>query len=119
MASQGLKVNTGKTEVLVSSRDRKEVHIVDSSNTRLNQVEQFKYLGVVVNETGGSEEAVRARISAAWNKWREVSGVVGDKKMPRGLKVKIYETIVRPVMTYGAELWVIRKKKNDYLKRQR
>ena len=115
MASQGLKVNTGKTEVLVSSRDRKEVHIVDSSNTRLNQVEQFKYLGVVVNETGGSEEAVGARISAAWNNWREVSRVVGDKKMPRGLKVKIYETIVRPVMTYGAELWVIRKKEERLL----
>ena len=52
---------------------------------------------------------MKARITAAWNKWREVSGVVADRRMPRKLKVKIYETVVRPVMMYGGELWTMRK----------
>ena len=115
MASQGLKVNTGKTEVLVSSRERKDINIVDSGGTSLKQVQAFKYLGLVLSEGGGSEAAVKARVTAAWNKWREVSGVVGDRRMPRKLKVKIYTTVIRPVLMYGAEVWTVRKKEERLL----
>ena len=115
MASQGLKVNTGKTEVLVSSRERKQVNIVDSRGASLKQVQAFKYLGLVLNERGGSEAAVKARVTAAWNKWREMSGVVGDRRMPRKLKVKIYMTVIRPVLMYGAEVWTVRKKEERLL----
>ena len=46
MARHGLKVNTSKTEVMVSSsRMRRDPTIVDSSGTQLKQVERFKYLG--------------------------------------------------------------------------
>ena len=64
MESKGLKVNTGKTEVMVSSRRGTKANIKESQGTSLRQVNKFKYLGVTISE-GGSEEAVRARISAA------------------------------------------------------
>jgi len=115
MASQGLKVNTGKTEVMLSSREKRQLKVVDSGGVALNQVTKFKYLGLMLEEEGRSESAVRARVAAGWNKWREVSGVVGDRRMPRKLKVKIYETVVRPVMVYGGELWTLRKKEERLL----
>ena len=115
MANQGLKVNTGKTEVMVCSRVKRLTNIVDGSNIKLDQVQSFKYLGLVLSEEGKSEEAVKARVTAAWNKWKEVRGVVGDRKMPRKLKVKIYETVIRPVLTYGAEVWTVRKKEERLL----
>ena len=96
MESKGLKVNIGKTEVMVSSRRGTKLNIKDSKSTSLRQVNKFKYLGVTISEEGGSEEAVRARVSAAWCKWRDLSGVIGDKKMPRKLKTKIYMTVIRP-----------------------
>ena len=66
MESKGLKVNTGKTEVMVSSRRGTKSNIKDSQS---RQVNKFKYLGVTISEEGGSsEEAVRARGSAAWDK---------------------------------------------------
>ena len=79
MESKGLKVNIGKTEVLVSSRRGTKANIKDSQGTSLRQVNKFKYLGVTVSEEGGSEEAVRARVSAAWGKWRDLSGVISEK----------------------------------------
>ena len=103
MDSKGLKINTGKTEVMVSSRRGTKANIKDSRGTSLRKVNKFKYLGVTISEEGGSGEAVRARVNAAWDKWRDLSGVISDKKMPRKLKIKLYMTVIRPVFLYGAE----------------
>ena len=89
MESKGLNVNIGKTEVMVSSRKGTKVNIKDSQGTSFRQVNKFKYLGVAISEEGGSEEAVRARVSAAWGKWRDISGVISDKNMPRKLNIKL------------------------------
>ena len=117
MESKGLKVNIGKTEVMVSSRRGTKVNIKDSQGTSLRQVNKFKYLGVSISEEGGSEEAVRARVSAAWGKWRDISGVISDKNMPRKLKIKLYMTVIRPVLLYGAECWTVRKKEEQILEK--
>ena len=93
MESKGLKVNIGKTEVMVSSRRETKANIKDSQGKpSRRQVNKFKYLGVTISEEGGSEEAVRTRVSAAWGKWRDLCGVISDKKMPLKLKIKLYMT---------------------------
>ena len=117
MESKGLNVNIGKTEVMVSSRRATKVNIKDSQGASLGQGNKFKYLGVTISEEGGSEEAVRARVSAAWGKWRDLSGVISDKKMPRELKSKLYMTVIRPVLLYGAECWTVRKKEVQILEK--
>ena len=61
---------------------------------------KFKYVGVTISEEGGSEEAVRARVNAACGKWRDLSRVISDKKIPRRLKIKVYMTDIRPVLLY-------------------
>ena len=105
MESKGLKVNIGKMEVMVSSRRGTKANIKDSLGTSLRQVNKFKYLSVTISEEGGSEEAVRARVGVACGKWRDLSRVISDKKMPRKLKINLYMTVIRPVLLYGAECW--------------
>ncbi|VDP26174.1 unnamed protein product [Heligmosomoides polygyrus] len=48
---------------------------------------------------------MNSRVSAAWSKWRSLTGVLCDRKIPGHLKSKIYRAIVRPVAMYGAECW--------------
>ena len=50
------------------------------------------------------------RVRLAWNKLRDVTGVICDKNVPAKLKHKIYKTVIRPTMTYGAECWTMKKK---------
>jgi hypothetical protein len=50
---------------MVNSRRGTKTNIKDSQDTSIRQVNKFKYLGVTISEEGGSEEAVRARVSAA------------------------------------------------------
>ena len=48
-------------------------------------MEKFCYLGDMISCYGGASEAVSARISSAWKKFRELSGVLVDKQ---GLSLK-------------------------------
>ena len=38
-----------------------------------------------------------------------------DKKVPFKLKDKVYKTVIKPTMTYGADCWAIRKKDENRL----
>ena len=52
---------------------------------------------------------VDERIKVAWSRWRELSGVIYDKKVPVKLKTKLYKTVARPAMVYGSVCWALRK----------
>ena len=45
------------------------------------------------------------RVAKAWSKWRELSGVICDKKVPTKLKILIYQSVIRPTLLYGCETW--------------
>ncbi|VDP10957.1 unnamed protein product [Heligmosomoides polygyrus] len=62
------------------------------------------YLGSAAESDGKLMVEVNSRVSAAWSKWRSLTGVLCDRKTPKRLKSKIYRAVVRPVVAmYGAE----------------
>src|SRR6218665_3112731 len=48
LESKGLKINTSKTETMVCSRTEEALVIVDRDGNTLKQVEEFKYLGSIM-----------------------------------------------------------------------
>ena len=40
-------------------------------------------------------------IKVALGRWKELAGIVCNKKMPNKLIIKIYWIVIRPVMIYG------------------
>jgi hypothetical protein len=65
----------------------------------------FQYLGSMLQSDREIDEDVCHRIRAGWVKWRQVSGILCDKKVPNKLKDKFYRTAIRPAMIYDAECW--------------
>ena len=61
----------------------------------------FKYLGSMFDPEGGTTTDCKNRVLLAWNKWREVIGVICEKKVPVKLKHIICKTVIRPTMTYN------------------
>ncbi|KAK6763179.1 hypothetical protein RB195_023769 [Necator americanus] len=54
---------------------------------------------------GDIDKEGRARVNAAWMKWKMATGVLCDRKVPVRLKSKINKMVVRPVALYGCECW--------------
>ena len=42
----------------------------------LKKVTGFKYLGSTIDSKGGSMTEIKRRITAGWNGWRKVTGVL-------------------------------------------
>ncbi|VDO95236.1 unnamed protein product [Heligmosomoides polygyrus] len=107
LALFGLKLNVKKTEYLTT--DVNELGSIKINGIELSRVTSFKYLGSTITSDGSLKLEVNAGVSAAWSKWRSLSGVLCDRTIPERLKSKVYRTVVRPVATYGAECWPLTK----------
>jgi hypothetical protein len=59
----------------------------------------------MLQKDGDVDADVCHRIKAGWMKWRQASGILCDKRVPQKLKGKLYRTVIRPAMLYGAECW--------------
>ena len=70
----------------------------------------------MVEEEGGIDSEVKSRIQSGWCRWKEAAGVLCDKRMPLRLKGKMYRSVVRPALLYGAECWAVSKKQERQLK---
>jgi hypothetical protein len=65
----------------------------------------FRYLESMLQSEGEIDKDVSQRIRVGWVKWRQISDVLCDKKVPNKLKDKFYKTIIRPAMMYDTECW--------------
>ena len=71
---------------------------IDTKTKYLNSL-IWKIFVISTNYHAFCEKDVTNRIRAGWNRWREMSGVICNKKVPEVLKNKIYKTAIRPAMT--------------------
>ena len=56
-----------------------------------------------------ASERTPSRIQSGWNNWKRVSGILCDRRISLIVKGKVYKTVVRPGMMYGAETWAMKK----------
>ena len=82
-----------------------EFHFED---VKLECVYEFAYLGDMLNDAGGVEQAVAARVRAAWMNFRELGGILCTRGAPLRMMGAVYKACVCSVLTYGAETWAMK-----------
>ena len=103
MEQHGLRLNTVKTEYMeLGAQTPGTIRV---GNTMIKKTTTFKYLGSRIAADGSLHEEILGRINAAWSKWRSLTGVLCDRRIPRKLKSQIYRTIIRATTLYGSECW--------------
>lgn len=99
----GLKINVGKTKYLHLTRTT----TTQRSASRFEEVKEFRYLGSVVTSENQIKEDVKSRIKSANVAFFQVRPLFVTRLLSRTTKVRLYKTLVRPVLLYGAEAWTL------------
>ena len=76
----------------------------------IDQVDEMKYLGVIISSDGRMEKEVEARIGSA----TQVIGgmnetVLKRKELSRSTKLKMVNATMIPTLLYGCETWCLSK----------
>ena len=93
-------------------------HVNDSIQLECGTIEEVKsfcYLGDILQCEGGVERAVRARISQAWMKWREISSLLCNRSVSVGRRAMVYQACIRSVLLYAAETWALTQRLTNML----
>ena len=70
------RVAQGSVCKVCRAEERKAADEFHFKDVKLECVYEFAYLGDTLNNIGGVEQAVAARVRAAWMKFRELSGIL-------------------------------------------
>ena len=62
-------------------------------------------------------EEIRVRLAAGGRSYMALLGVLKSRNVSRNTKKRIYRTVIRPVVTYGAETWTLTGKEAEVLER--
>ncbi|VDP68130.1 unnamed protein product [Schistosoma curassoni] len=101
--SVGLNIHKRKTKVL--NYDTENTNPITVEGETLEDVESFTYLGSIIDEQGGSNVDIKARISKATAASLQSKNIWNSKQLSTNIKVTIFNTNVKAVLLYGAETW--------------
>ena len=82
---------------------------INLQGQNFERVNTFKYLGATLAENGDVDAEMTHRIQSGWKHWERVSGILRDRRISLRVKGKVYQTVVRSAMVYGAETWAVKK----------
>jgi hypothetical protein len=71
----------------------------------IERVAEFKYLGTTLTDQKCMQEEIKSRLNSGNACYHSVQILLSSRLLSRNVKVKIYKTIILPVVLYGCETW--------------
>ncbi len=121
-SSRKLRVNAGKSKVMVS--ERMVVEVVDFGNPyrvsvpvderceivlgggRMEVMKEFKYLGTVLSKHGEMEGEIRKSVVKGRSVIGSLARVMKGRSVSMEVKRGLRNSILLPTLTYGSKTWV-------------
>jgi len=76
--------------------------------TKLEVVDEFCYLGDLLDIEGGVDRAVEKRIGEGWNRFHSMKELLTRKGISLKLKGRLYDSCVRSCLLYASETWAMK-----------
>jgi len=82
---------------------------INSESKEFEQVKSFKYLGSTVDTDNTIEEEIKERIALGNKAFFANKKVFQSKLISKTAKLKLYCSVIRPVVTHACETWTLKK----------
>jgi hypothetical protein len=79
-------------------------------------VAQFRYLGTRVTNQNLIQEEIRRRLNSVNACYHSVQSILPSRLLSTNIKIRIYKTIILPVVLYGCKTWPLTLKEEHRLK---
>jgi len=96
----GLEVNADKTKYMAMSQYQNagKSHSIKTDNSSFERVEEFKYLGTNLTNQNSIQEKIKSRMKSGNACYHSVQNLLSFSLLSKNLKIKIYRTIILPVV---------------------
>ena len=74
-------------------------------NRSFERVEEFKYFGTTLTNQNSIREEIKSTLKSGNACYYSVQNLLSSRLLSRNLKIKIYRTVILPVVLYGCETW--------------
>jgi hypothetical protein len=103
----GLEVSPEKTKYMLVSRCQKagQRQSIKIGKRSFESVAKFKYLGTTLTDQNCIHEEIKSRLNSGNACFHSGQSLLSSRLLSGNVKVKIYKTIILPVVLYGCETW--------------
>ena len=95
------------------SRDQNagQIHSMKIDKSSIEKVKEFKYLGTTLKNQNPIQEEIKSRLKLGNACHYSMQNLLSSRLLSKDLKIKIYRTIILPVVLYGCETWYLTLRK--------
>jgi hypothetical protein len=79
-------------------------------------VAQFRYFGTTIRNQNLIQEEINMRLNSGNACYHSVHNLLSSRLLPKDIKIRIYQTIILPVVLYGCETWPLTLREEHRLK---
>jgi hypothetical protein len=78
-------------------------------------VTEFIYLGTLISNDNSVQKEIQRRILAGNRTFFAAASLFRNRLLPRATKIRLYKTLIRPAVIYGAETGTVTNKEEQAL----
>ena len=104
----GIEVNLTKTEIMtIGGNSNCPTHSpLHLGNSKINEVDEYCYLGVVLHKSGNLKIAQDNLKSKAMRVFFGLKRTVNRSKLNFRAKTTLFDSLIKPIVLYGAPVWL-------------
>lgn len=105
----GMEISTQKSKILVCSNNPMPDTHIEIDHQSLEEVTSFTYLGSIITNGTSTTTEVKSRLARCTSANCRLKPLWANRNITLKTKLKLYNTLIVPILLYGCETWVLTK----------